>query len=103
MKKAVIIPAVKKNVAFYDDLVKKLAGHSLIERTINKAKEITGEENIYVLTDSEEIRLICQRKSVHHYFEKSLKLISGAIVESLIDFLSTLAGNYQTFIMFTKI
>ena len=40
MNKAVIIPAVKKNVAFYDDLIKKMAGQSLIERAINKAKEI---------------------------------------------------------------
>ena len=74
MNKAVIIPAVKKNVAFYDDLIKKMAGQSLIERAINKAKEIVEEEHIYVVTDSEEIRLFSQRKSVRHYFEKSLKL-----------------------------
>ena len=40
MNKAVIIPAVKKNVAFYDDLIKKIAGQSLIERVINKGGEI---------------------------------------------------------------
>ncbi len=99
MKKAIIIPAVKKNVAFHDDLVKKLGGYSLIERTINKAKEITGEENIYVLTDSEEIRLISQRNSVHHYFERSLRLLPGSIIENLIGFLSTIADNYQTLIL----
>ena len=99
MKKAVIIPAVKKNVAFHDDLVKKLAGHSLIERAINKAKDITEEENIYTVTDSEEIRLISQRRNVQHYFEKSLRLFPGAIVENLIGFLSTIARNYQAFIL----
>ena len=52
---AVVIPAVKKNVAFTDDLVKKLAGVSLIQRAINKAREITADQHIFVVTDSEEI------------------------------------------------
>lgn len=99
MKKAVIIPAVKKNVAFYDDLIKRLAGHSLIERSINKAKEIVGEEDIYVVTDSEEIRLISQRKNINHFFKKSLKLLPGSIVENLTCFLSAIADKYQTFIL----
>jgi spore coat polysaccharide biosynthesis predicted glycosyltransferase SpsG/CMP-N-acetylneuraminic acid synthetase len=99
VNKAVIIPAVKKNVAFYDDLIKKIAGQSLIERVIDKGKEIVEEEHIYVVTDSEEIRLFSQRKGVQHYFEKSLKLRSGVIIESLIDFLSTIADKYQTFIL----
>ena len=99
MKKAVIIPAVKKNVAFYDDLIKKIAGQSLIERVINKAKEIADDDDIYVLTDSEEICLINRRKGVRYFFEKSLKLSPGTIVENLIDFLVTIADNYQTFIL----
>ena len=99
MNKAVIIPAVKKNVAFYDDLIKKMAGQSLIERAINKAKEIVEEEHIYVVTDSEEIRLFSERKSVRHYFEKSLKLLPGVVIESLVGFLSTIANKYQTFIL----
>ena len=96
MNKAVIIPAVKKNVAFYDDLIKKMAGQSLIERVINKAKEIANDEDIYVLTDSEEIRLISRRKGVLYFFKKSLKLSPGSIVENLIDFLVTVADDYQT-------
>ncbi len=99
MKKAVIIPAVKKNVAFHDDLVKKLAGRSLIERSVSKATEITEKENIYIVTDSEEIRLFCQRKDVHYFYEKSLKLNPGAIAESLITFLSSIADKYQAFIL----
>jgi spore coat polysaccharide biosynthesis predicted glycosyltransferase SpsG/CMP-N-acetylneuraminic acid synthetase len=99
VKKAVIIPAVKKNVAFHDDLVKKLAGRSLIERSVGKAKEITEKENIYVVTDSEEIRLFCQRKDVHYFYEKSLKLNPGAIAESIITFLLSIANKYQTLIL----
>ena len=99
MNKAIIIPAVKKNVAFNDDLMKKMAGQSLIERVINKAKEIVEEEHIYVVTDSEEIRLFSQRKSVQHYFERSLKLLPGIAIESLVGFMSTIADKYQTFIL----
>ena len=99
MKKAIIIPAVKKNVAFYDDLIKKLAGQSLIERSINKAKEMSEGENIYVVTDSEEICLISQRKNVRCFFEKTLRLLPGAIVRNLIGFLSTIADEYKTFIL----
>ena len=99
MKKAVIIPAVKKNVAFDDDLVKKLAGQSLVERSVNRAKEIAEKENIYVVTDSEEIRLFCQRKDILYFYEKSLKLNPRAIAESLITFLSSIAENYQALII----
>lgn len=99
MKKAVIIPAVKKNAAFYDDLIKKIAGQSLIERVINKAKEIANDEHIYILTDSEEICLISRRKGVGYFFEKSLKLFPGTIFENPINFLVTLADDYQTLIL----
>jgi spore coat polysaccharide biosynthesis predicted glycosyltransferase SpsG/CMP-N-acetylneuraminic acid synthetase len=99
LKKAVIIPALKKNVAFHDDLVKKLAGRSLLERSVSKAKEITEQENIYVITDSEEIRLFCQRQDLDYLYEKSLKLNPGAIAEGLIFFLQPIADKYQAFIL----
>ena len=41
----VVIPALKKTVAFQDDLVKKLSGITLIQRAINKAFKL-GVENV---------------------------------------------------------
>lgn len=73
-KRCVLIPAIKKNVAFSDDLVKKLDGISLIQRTIDKAKKIEIDENILVLTDSEEISLICQRNHILVSYDSTLKL-----------------------------
>jgi spore coat polysaccharide biosynthesis predicted glycosyltransferase SpsG/CMP-N-acetylneuraminic acid synthetase len=70
----VAIPAVKKNVAFTDDLVKKLAGVSLIQRAIDKAREISEPEHIYIITDSEEICLICKRNNVRNIYDPELKL-----------------------------
>jgi len=69
----VLIPALKKTVAFQDDLVKKLAGISLIQRVINKAVEIGAEKTeIYLLTDSEEIHLISERNGVQSYCDSKL-------------------------------
>ena len=52
----VLIPALKKTVAFQDDLVKKLNGISLVQRAINKAIELeVDKKDIHLLTDSEEI------------------------------------------------
>lgn len=80
---AIVIPAVKKNVAFPDDLVKKLAGMSLIQRAINTAKLAFPVQQVHVATDSEEIRLICQRNAVSCTYDKSLRLDSDNLLGSL--------------------
>lgn len=69
----VIIPALKKNVAFPDDLVKKLAGKTLVQRAIEKAQGLGAvNRNIHLLTDSEEIQLIAERNDVSAYLEAGL-------------------------------
>ena len=74
----IFIFALKKTVAFSDDLVKKLDGVSLIQRSINKAIEINRGDvaNIHVLTDSEEISLIAKRNEVKFYLSSGLNLDS---------------------------
>ncbi len=61
----IVIPAIKKNAVIPDQLVKKLNGITLIQRAIDTAKEIT--DNIFIITDSEEISLIAQRNSIGFY------------------------------------
>ena len=68
----VVIPASKKSVAFPDDLVKKLAGVTLIQRAITLAKSIVPDRQIVVMTDSEEIDLIAMRQGVVSYFDPAL-------------------------------
>ncbi len=99
MEAAVIIQAVKKNVAFTDDLVKKLAGISLVQRSINKAKEITSDEHIYVVTDSEEICLICQRNGITELFEKDIKLRPDSALKDMSPLLRTIASRYSDLII----
>jgi CMP-2-keto-3-deoxyoctulosonic acid synthetase len=61
----VVIPALKKNAVISDQLVKKLNEITLIQRAINTALSLTSNENILVVTDSEEISLICERNGVN--------------------------------------
>jgi spore coat polysaccharide biosynthesis predicted glycosyltransferase SpsG/CMP-N-acetylneuraminic acid synthetase len=99
MNTAIVIPAVKKNVAFTDDLVKKLAGASLIQRAIDKAKRLVSEEHVYVATDSEEICLICKRNSIQYSYKKNLRLKPPNISENLGFLFSQLSEQYEDLIL----
>jgi len=86
----ILIPAIKKNVAFQDDLVKKLAGVSLVQRSINLANSInTDRSSIYIFTDSEEISLIADRNHVQSYMDPKLiwndDFFNQFIMNKLID------------------
>jgi len=79
-KKIFLIPAYKANQNFRDDLIKKVLNKSLIEMSINKTKSILDRnDSIVVFTDSEEIKLICQRLLVRvfHDTEENKSNISG--------------------------
>ncbi len=81
----VLIPALKKTVAFQDDLVKKIAGVTLVQRAINKAQELrVAKQNIHLLTDSEEIRLIAERNGIGVYWDPSL-VLHTPIIHSKLD------------------
>lgn len=78
----IVIPAIKKNVAFPDDLIKKLCGITLIQRVIDKALELN--QKVFVVTDSEEIQLIAHRSNIlvdldakreSHFFKKKENVI----------------------------
>ena len=89
-KLLILIPAIKKNVAFQDDLVKKLAGVSLLQRSINLANSInTDRSSIYIFTDSEEISLIADRNNVQSYMDPKLiwneDFFNQFIMNKLID------------------
>jgi len=79
-KKIILITAYKANQNFRDDLIKKVLNKSLIEMSINKTKSILDRnDSIVVFTDSEEIKLICQRLLVRvfHDTEENKSNISG--------------------------
>ncbi|SNB47013.1 cytidine 5'-phosphate N-acetylneuraminic acid synthetase [Geobacter sp. DSM 9736] len=95
----VIILAVKKNVAFADDLVKKLDGIPLVQRAIDKAKSVTESSHIFVVTDSEEISTISDRSGVNCYYDKLLKLDSQSLLNCLNVFLLQVSATYESTIL----
>lgn len=86
----VLVPAVKKNVAFPDDLIKKLAGIPLIQHTLNICYGLVGKEDVLVVTDSEEISLICERNQVGWIRDSSISLQG----ENLFSSLQPLVGKH---------
>lgn len=94
-KRCIVIPAIKKNAVIPDQLVKKLAGVTLIERGINTARGVVGGEDIYVLTDSPEISLICERAGVQSRRNKDLHFRTLNIVAEMRDVLGELAQKYE--------
>lgn len=83
MEPFVLIPAIKKNVAFPDDLVKKLAGVPLLQRVIENAVRAFSKSQVCVLTDSEEIQLLCSRLGVGARYDKNLRLDPAAYLDGL--------------------
>jgi len=78
-KLLIVIPAIKKSAVIPDQLIKKLDGITLIQRAINIAKNITN--NILIITDSEEISLICERNNIQFYKDAQLKIDSNNIID----------------------
>jgi len=92
----IVIPAIKKNAVIPDQLVKKLNGITLIQRAINTAKEITN--NIFIITDSEEISLIAQRNSIEFYRNSKLKLTSENILDITLGIIEN--KNYTDILIY---
>jgi spore coat polysaccharide biosynthesis predicted glycosyltransferase SpsG/CMP-N-acetylneuraminic acid synthetase len=93
-ERCVVIPAVKKNAVIPDQLVKRLAGTTLIERAIHTARAFAPGEDIFVVTDSQEIEIICGRTGVECRRNSDLRLKSLDIVAELRDALAELASRY---------
>ena len=94
-ERCIVIPAVKKNAVIPDQLVKKLAGVTLMERAIHTARAVAPGEDIVALTDSQEISLICERAGVGFHWNKDLRFTSLDIVAEMRDLLGELARRYE--------
>ncbi len=94
-ERCIVIPAIKKNAVIPDQLVKKLAGVTLVERAINTARGVLPGADIVVLTDSQEISLICERAGVGFRWNKDLRFTSLNIVAEMRGLLEELAASYE--------
>lgn len=94
-ERCILIPAIKKNAVIPDQLVKKLAGVTLIERALNTARACARGEDIITLTDSEEISLICERSQTRFVRNQTLRFRTWDIIAEMRDLLSDLAREYE--------
>lgn len=95
-----VIPAIKKNASIPDQLVKKLQGVTLIQRSINIALELINRKNILIVTDSEEISLISQRNEINFYYDVKLESKSNNLLTDLKDILKLYVKNFDHLIIF---
>ncbi len=101
----VVIPAIKKSAVIPDQLVKKLAGKTLIQRALDTAKDFAAlsgiaASDVHVVTDSEEISLICERAGVRVFFNRAYAIASLNIVRELHDVLEKLGREYARLIIY---
>lgn len=102
MKKpfCVVVPAIKKSAIIPDQLVKKLNGITLIQRAINTSKEMANSKDCYVVTDSQEISLICQRNKINYYLKPELRIDNLDIINELKFFINKRALEYEYVILY---
>lgn len=94
-ERCIAIPAIRNNAAIPDQLMKKLAGMPLIARVLNTARACLPGSDIYTLTDSEEISLLCERADTECCINPELRFESQDIFKEMRDFLCRLAQNYR--------
>ena len=94
-QRCIVIPALKKNAVIPDQLVKKLAGVTLMERAILTARAVCSGEDVIVFTDSQEITLICERMGVDFRYNEKARFVSLDIVAEMRGLLAELAQNYE--------
>ncbi|MDR2489559.1 MAG: cytidine 5'-phosphate N-acetylneuraminic acid synthetase [Desulfovibrio sp.] len=99
-ERCIVIPAIKKNAVIPDQLVKKLAGDILIQRALRTAKAVVAGQDVLVVTDSDEIRLICERAGVGCEYNPAHAIRTLDIVSSLRPVLEHLVEGYERIIIY---
>lgn len=100
IRRCIVIPAIKKNAVIPDQLVKKLAGVTLIQRAIDIARGVVSAQDIIVVTDSQEICLICERNGVRFHYQAGLRFASLDIIAEMRMILEDLGTVYQHLIVY---
>ncbi len=99
-KVCIIIPAIKKNAVIPDQLVKKLNGITLFQRALNNAKGVVPAKDVYTVTDSHELSLICKRNQVAFFLNPEIRIHSQNILKELEGFIELKSKQYDTIIIY---
>jgi spore coat polysaccharide biosynthesis predicted glycosyltransferase SpsG len=94
--KAVLIRGIQRNIAFQDDLLRKLAGKTLVQRAINKARELgVGDIAVCVYTDSELVALSSDRAGVRTYLDPNLAKEDETAVSAFFKFIQKWSRGFD--------
>ena len=99
-RRCIVIPAIKKNAVIPDQLVKRLAGVTLIQRAIDTARGVVPARDVIVVTDSQEISLICERNGVRAHYNAGLRFTSLDIISEMKSILRELGNDYGHIIVY---
>lgn len=99
-RRCIVIPAIKKNAVIPDQLVKRLAGVTLIQRAIDTARGVVPAHDVVVVTDSQEISLICERNGVRFHYNAGLRFTSLDIISEMKSILRELGNDYGHIIVY---
>mgnify|MGYP002600453741 FL=1 len=99
-RRCIVIPAIKKNAVIPDQLVKRLAGVTLIQRAIDTARGVVPAHDVVVVTDSQEISLICERNGVRVHYNAGLRFTSLDIITEMKSILRELGNDYGHIIVY---
>ena len=99
-RRCIVIPAIKKNAVIPDQLVKRLAGVTLIQRAIDTARSVVPAHDVVVVTDSQEISLICERNGVRVHYNAGLRFTSLDIITEMKSILRELGNDYGHIIVY---
>lgn len=99
-RRCIVIPAIKKNAVIPDQLVKRLAGVTLIQRAIDTARGVVPARDVIVVTDSQEISLICERNGVRVHYNAGLRFTSLDIISEMQSILRELGNDYGHIIVY---
>ncbi|MEI3479546.1 MAG: cytidine 5'-phosphate N-acetylneuraminic acid synthetase [Bilophila sp.] len=99
-RRCIVIPAIKKNAVIPDQLVKRLAGVTLIQRAIDTARGVVPARDVIVVTDSQEISLICERNGVRSHYNAGLRFTSLDIISEMKSILRELGNDYGHIIVY---
>ena len=87
MATIVFISALQRHLAFQDDLLRRLRGKTLVERSIEKARNLgIGDWSIHVYTDSEQIALQVERTGVHAFLDVNLLNLNADESKNFIEY-----------------
>ncbi|MEG1609785.1 MAG: cytidine 5'-phosphate N-acetylneuraminic acid synthetase [Bilophila sp.] len=100
LRPCIVIPAIKKNAVIPDQLVKSLAGETLIQRALDVARGVVPAQDVIVVTDSQEIALICERNGVRFHYNATLRFTSLDIIAEMRTILEEVGNDYGHIIVY---